>query len=619
MTVLDTWKSPQKPEGVRAFMGWDGVWISDGDVDILDMLRAYMAKAASESCGQCFPCRNGLKKISGILNRLCRGEEYPQAAERLGQLAKMVAGSARCDLGQTTPQPLLDILAVKPELIKPRRTEAGNYVGSVTAPCVNACPSHVNIPDYIEKIRYRQFGEALDRVMCDCVLPGVIGRVCVRPCEEACTRGLVDAPLAIKHLKRFLADEDISQRPRLKHKKAPLGTKKVAVVGAGPAGLSCAYYLNKRGYGVSIFEAQEAGGGMAKYGIPDYRLPAAIMAREVEVVQAEGVEIKYGVKIGRDLTLKDLEEQGYEAVFIGSGAPGFSKMRAEGEDEGYEGFIPGVNFLAEAARGRQVVFGRRVAVIGGGNVAMDCVRTALRQGFTDVQLLYRRTLKEMPADHQEIEEAQEEGVVFNYLVAPLKILAENNKVTGLLCQQMELGEPDASGRRSPVPVKDGEFVLPCDVVIPAIGQAVEVELVLKGLEGGLNKWKNLDVDKLTGQVKDLEGLFGGGDCATGPSVLIGALAAGKKAAAHIAAHLENRPEEASPEEKLEDLISRMAIVDKSQAMPYRGYSSKMRMPALDPHERIKSFEEVDTGVRAHEAVRESERCLRCIRVAMAAF
>ena len=619
MAVLDTWKGSNKPEGVKAFMGWDGVWISDESVDVLDMLRTYMAKAASESCGQCFPCRNGLKKISEILERICNGADCPDMAARLGELAQMVADSARCDLGQTAPQPLLDILAARPELIKARRTETGRYVGAVTAPCINACPSHVNIPDYIENIRYRRYSQALDKVMGDCMLPGTIGRVCVRPCESACKRGQVDAPLAIKHLKRFLADEDIAKRPRLTYKKANVGKKKAAIVGAGPAGLSCAYYLVKRGFGATIFEAQAEPGGMAKYGIPDYRLPARIMAREAEVVAAEGVEIKYGVNVGSDITLKDLEKQGFDAVFIGAGAPGFTKMRAEGEDEGYEGFIPGVNFLAEAARGRKVVFGERVAVIGGGNVAMDCVRTARRQGFKDVQLLYRRTLKEMPADHQEIEEAQEEGVVFNYLVAPLKVLAENHKVTGLLCQKMELGEPDASGRRSPVPVKDGEFVVPCDVIIPAIGQAVEVALVLKGIEGGLDKWKNLDADAITGQVGGLKGIFGGGDCVTGPSTLIAALAAGKRAAAHIADYFEGRDYEATDQEKLEQLINKIGVLDQSKAIPYQGFTKKMPMPALDPHERIKHFDEVEAGVKFPEAVREAERCLRCFRVAMAAF
>jgi len=619
MVILNTWKGAKQPEGVKAFMGWDGVWISDEGVDGLDMLRAYMAKAASESCGQCFPCRNGLKKISAILDRLCQGEDYPQAAEALGELARMVASSSRCDIGQTTPQPLLDILASQPELINARHTEPGHYVGTVTAPCMNACPSHVNAPDYIEKIRFRQFDKALDRVMCDCVLPGTIGRVCVRPCESACRRGQLDAPLAIKHLKRFLADEDIARRPRLTHKKAPLGTKKIAVVGAGPSGLSCAYYLAKRGLGVTIFEAQEAPGGMAKYGIPDYRLPAPIMARETEVVEAEGVEIKYGISIGRDLTLKDLEKQGFEAVFIGAGAQGFAKMNTEGEDEGYEGFIPGVRFLAEAARGRQVVFGERAVVIGGGNVAMDCVRTAKRQGFKDVQLLYRRTLKEMPADEQEIEEAQEEGVTFNYLVAPLKILAENHKITGILCQKMELGEPDASGRRSPVPIQGEEFTLPCEAVIPAIGQAVEVELVLKGEDGGLNKRKNLDADAITGNVQGLQGIFGGGDCATGPDTLIAALAAGKRAASHIAAYLEGRDEEPTDQEKLEQLIGQIGILDESKPEPYKGFTEKMPMPVLDPGDRINSFQEVEAGVKAPQAVHEAERCLRCFRVAMAAF
>lgn len=653
MPMIHTWKSTGNPEGVRALMGWGGVIVRDNGVDVLDMLRAYYARAASESCGQCVPCRIGLKHIAAILDRLCSGTDGANAdganangidadvthangsgadvtkeVERLARLAELVRDSARCDLGQTSPQPLLDVLAQAPELFAPRKTKAGSYTALVTAPCVSACPSHVDVPGYLESIRFRRFAEGLRKVRLDCALPGVIGRVCVRPCEAACKRGKVDAPLAIRSLKRFLADEDSRVHPHLKPGKAAVGAQKVAVAGAGPAGLACASRLLEAGVSVTIFELRAAPGGMSRYGIPDYRLPPPVIDRDVEaVLAAGGCEIRYGMEVGRDITIAELEEQGFDAVFLGVGAPESAKMRCEGENACYEGFTSGIHYLSEAAQGRWAVSGRRAVIIGGGNVAMDCVRTAVRQGMDEVRLLYRRTREEMPADAGEIAEALEEGVLFTYLAAPLRILAEDNRVTGLLCRKMALGEPDASGRRKPVPVEGSEFVLPCDVIIPAIGQSVAADVVLRGEKGGFTHWNSLAADRVTGQVADRPGLFGGGDCVTGPHTLIAALGAGKRAADHIIRCLRDggerrngmRPATLSDDERLKALITCLGVLDPAEAAPWKGFTRQLELETLPPAERIHSFREVETGPETFAAVQEAERCLRCVRVVLAAF
>ena len=620
MSLLNTWRGEKKPVDVKAFMGWAGVLVQDADVDVLDMLRAYMQSASEESCGQCFPCREGLKTISAMLNRLCEGAEEPGYENALRSLAELVRNASRCDMGQTSVQPLLDVLRAAPELLRPRATVKGEYAAAVTAPCVNACPSNVDVPDYIEKIRFRKFRKALRSVLRDCPLPGTIGRVCVRPCESACKRRQVDAPLSIRRLKRFLADNDAGLHPQCSYKKPDWRAKRVAVIGAGPSGLSCAYYLAKHGLFPTIFEKQESAGGMAKFGIPDYRQPPAVMAREVERVKAEGCEIKYGVEIGRDISLADLEAMGFEAVFIGTGAPDAVSMGCEGEDVCYEGFISGVDYLAHAARGRRAVSGTRLAVVGGGNVAMDCARTALRQGFTDVHLVYRRTIDEMPADAHEIRDAMEEGVIFDFLAAPVRIEGKDGRVRGLVCQKMTLGEPDASGRRRPVPVPGGEFTLACDAVIPAIGQAVSLEVITRGLDKALTQRKKLAADHLTCQVDDVWKLFGGGDCLTGPDSLIAALAAGKRAALYIDKVLRGLPAEPSGPEKLKDLLRSLDIWDCAvEGAPYTGYTDAMPVRMLPPQERVRSFVEVEQGAADHEAVAEAGRCLRCYRLAMAVF
>lgn len=617
MPVIDTWRGERFSEETKAFVGWDGLIINDEGVEVLDLLRSYMERAAEESCGQCFPCRSGLKRVAQRLGDMCKGEARDDDIEYLRSLADLVFSSARCDIGQTSPQALLDVIKEAPHLLKAKKIKPGKYTSLVTAPCINACPSHVDIPTYIEKIRFREFGEGLEAVMKDCPMPGTIGRVCERPCETACKRGVDGPPVAIRHLKRFLYDQHARDKEFYEEQKQAQGAKKIAVVGAGPAGLSCAYYLSQLGFAPTIFERQTYAGGMAKFGIPDYRLPPPILQREADIIASYGTEIKYGVDIGRDKKIKDLEKEGFEAIFIGSGAPDAPGMHCEGSEACDTGYISGIHYLSEATKGRRAVTGERLIIVGGGNVAMDCARSARRLGFKDVQVLYRRTEAEMPADKDEIKEAREEGVTFNFLAAPLRIHEEDGALVGLVCQKMKLGEPDASGRRRPVPMEGETYEMACDAVIHAIGQSVAVEDVLDGLVGGLNEYKNLAADDITGKVHDFPNIYGGGDCVSGPESLIAALADGKRAAYHIAAQLTGVDHGPTSKEKLEVALMSIDMLQGEDA-PIKNYTKAMPVHTIPVSERLDSFIEVETPSRDWEATNEASRCLRCFRIAMIA-
>ncbi|MDZ7762657.1 MAG: FAD-dependent oxidoreductase [Desulfovermiculus sp.] len=611
---------------IKAFMGWDGFMIWEEDVQIVDMCRAYMQRIQQESCGQCFPCRLGTALMADILERICNGQGQDDDLQQLSGLAELVKNTAKCGVGETGPRPLLDALthyrqefeqAVRQKNPIPR----GAYQSLVTAPCTNACPSHLDIPAYVEKIRLGQYLEALDVVRNDCPMPGTIGRVCVRPCEMNCRRTKLDEPIAIKALKRFVADYERTRYPQASPKQISSqgqGMGPVAIIGAGPAGVSCAFYLAQRGYSCTIYESLPEPGGMTAVGIPDYRLPRHILRGEVDYMQKLGVTIHFNTTIGQDMTIKDLRQKGFQAVFVGVGAPESANMRCEGEDAGYHCFMTGVEFLRIIAQGQRPLEGKKIVVIGGGNVAMDCVRSARRLGFEDVNLVYRRTLKEMPADPVEIREAQEEGVNFHYQVQPIKILAQDGKVSGLECLRMELGEPDESGRRRPEPVEGSNFVLECDAIIPAIGQTCVVDCVLPDEQGvELTRWKTLVVDPVTFQSKEQD-IFGGGDCITGPATLIAALAAGKKGAKYIDKFLQTGQCAPDPHDQMEKYIQELNVFYPFEKMPFKGQDKRARQPARDPEERINHFEEVEGGFDEGQALLEASRCLRCYRIGMAA-
>ncbi len=613
----------EKEKKVRAFIGWDGIAIRDPEVNLIDLIRAYMEAVQKESCGKCTPCRVGTRIMSSILNRIAGGQGKAEDLEQLKYLGEMIGKSSKCNLGQTGPKPVLHALdyfkAQFSEVIQSKKKiPREEYKVKVTAPCESACPSHLPITRYVELIKEGRFTESLAAIREATCLAGVLGRICIRPCEDNCRRQNVDECVSIKWLKRFVADYELEKRREPEPVRVPTRSERVAIIGAGPSGLTCAYYLSLKGYPVTIFERLGEPGGMAAVGIPDYRLPRDIVRYETSLVERMGAEIRYNTQVGKDITLSQMFEQGYKAIYIAVGAQTNTPMGVEGEDKGYKGFIPGVYYLLEINLGRDPYpEGKKVVVVGGGNVAIDCVRSSFRIGKPDVNLVYRRTKKEMPADRVEIHDAEEEGVKFHYLCNPVRIIEKDGKVTGMECIRMELGEPDESGRRRPVPIKGSEFFIEADIVIPAIGQAIDLSFLEEKDGVKTTKRSTVAVQEGTFQT-NREGIFSGGDCVIGPDVLVRAGGHGKRAADKIDAYLQGKELKESEDERLETLIEKIKVYSKDEKIGNPGGQKRAMLELLPPDSRKWIFDEVEKGFSIPVAQKEAERCLRCVRVGLLA-
>lgn len=477
--------------------------------------------------------------------------------------------------------------------------------------CQATCPVSLDIRGYVGLIADGKFKEAYDLIREKVPFPGVLGRVCTHPCEDRCKRGLVDEPISIAKLKRFVADHVYDNYGDfvIKPEQVPVTTgKRVAVIGAGPAGLSAAYDLKSFGYDVTVFEKLPVAGGMMAAGIPKYRLPRTILEREIDFVRALGVEIKTGVDVDRDMFEK--LRKTYDAVFISVGAHVSSKLGIPGED--LEGVIPGIDFLRGINLGNEVKIGKKVVVVGGGNVAIDAARSALRLG-SEVFIVYRRSKAEMPASKEELEAQEEEGIKIIFLVNPTKILG-SKRVEEIECVRMELGPPDETGRRRPVPVEGSEFVIDVDTVIPTIGQASD----LKFLEGsGVDTPKGRWISTVKDGRTTVEGIFAGGDAVTGAATVIEAIAAGKRAALSINEYLSG---EKRADFKVESEID---FLEEYEAQEKRNLSQnyfalkdiecqeRVKMPKRLVEERIRNFSEEELGYDEAMAVEEANRCLSC--------
>ncbi|MFH1243373.1 MAG: NAD(P)-binding protein [Pseudomonadota bacterium] len=472
------------------------------------------------------------------------------------------------------------------------------------APCVVTCPAGINVQGYVQLIGQGKYKAAVQLIMERLPLPGVLGRVCPHPCEAQCRRLEVDEAIAIRDLKRFAADQVNMEElplPQIEDR-----SEKVAVIGSGPAGLTVAYYLRLRGYQVTILEALEVLGGMLRVGIPNYRLPPEVLDNEINAILRLGIELRTGQHLGTDFTLEGLEKEGFNAVFVGIGAHKGMKTNIPGEDE-FEGVLDAVNFLREANLGNRKKPGDKVLIIGGGNVAVDAARVAKRLGCQEVTLVYRRSREEMPAYPEEIEGALDEDVKIHYLTAPVRVLGSDGKVTGFECIKTELGEPDASGRRRPVPVEGSEFIIECDAIIPAIGQQPDIEWTQHAASLSTTRLGTLEVNAYTMQT-GLPYLFAAGDMVTGPATVIEAVAAGHKAVEAIDRYLKG-----------EDLTLYEQEL-KAQEPPGRDWNEipedvvkERRAHASfgEPRERVSNFVEVDMGFGEEEAQREANRCLNC--------
>ena len=464
-------------------------------------------------------------------------------------------------------------------------------------PCREACPAHVDIPRYIYLIAQGKYIEALAVIREKVPFPGALGRVCIHPCEQACRRGELNEnePICIKFLKRYAADHDRGLWKQNSEVAPPTG-KRVAVVGSGPAGLTAAFYLAKLGHSVTVFEALPQAGGMMRVGIPAYRLPREILDSEIKEIESVGVEIKTNTRID---SLDNLFKQGYSAIFLGLGAHKGTKAGVKGEDG--PSVMDGVDFLRQVSLGEKVKIGKKIAVIGGGNAAIDCARTAPRIGAKEVTIVYRRTRSEMPAAAEEVEEALHEGIEIIFLAAPSEIRSRKGGRVELECIRMKLGEPDASGRRRPVPIEGSEFVTEFDNVIASIGQATEVPAQFD-LELGRGNVIKVNSETLA---TSRQGIFAGGDIVTGPASVIGAIAQGRQAASSIAKYLGG------------DGIIDESLVTLDKPNPWFGQDAdfadrrQVSMPCIDDSKRLAGFVEVELGYDETKALEEAKRCLRC--------
>ena len=472
-----------------------------------------------------------------------------------------------------------------------------DHTGDCKAPCTKACPAGTDCQGYVGLIANGEYEEAVKLIREKVPFPSSIGRVCPHPCEKACRRQYVDSAISIAFLKSFAADKYLGDTS-LMPKKAENSGKKVAVIGGGPAGLTAAYFLSLKGHSVTVFEQMDKMGGMLRYGIPEYRLPKAVLDKEIEFIAATGVMFKNSVKIGKDISFDDIKKD-YDATVVAAGAWKSSKMRVPGED--LDGVYGGIDFLREVSIGNEPQIGKNVAVCGGGNTAMDACRTAVRLGAENVYVIYRRTKDEMPADPQEILESEEEGVIYKYLTNPIEFIESNGHVSGVVLQKMKLGEPDESGRRRPEPIEGETETIQLDSVIMAIGQAPE----LSGFEKLEQTRKGTIVASESDFTTSEEGVFAVGDVSNkGADIAIAAIGEAQKASVVIDAYLNG--------EKV--AYRKPFVVERADdEIDYSVFSKAQRaqMPQLSPNERKHSFVEVNKGFTDEQAREEAKRCLEC--------
>jgi NADH-quinone oxidoreductase subunit F len=585
-----------------AIMGSGGLIVMDSDTCMVDVARFFMEFCADESCGKCLACRVGTTRMLEILTRITEGHGREGDVELLIELGESIRETALCGLGQTAANPVLSTIRYfreeYDEHIRHHHCRAGVCSNLFTAPCMNACPAGVNVPGYLALIAAGRPVDAYRLVQQDNPFPSVCGRVCTHPCEAVCRRAQFDEALAIHDLKRYAADEAFKVVGPQIDRLFPHQGKSIGIIGAGPSGLTAGYYLRRLGYDVDVYEEQPVAGGMLAFGIPEYRLPKDTLDREIDTIRGIGVRIHTGVTVGADVTFADLRAR-HDAVYIAAGTQVSRRVGIPGED--LPGVVHGIDFLRRVNLGEKKPVSGVVAVIGGGSTAMDAARVARRLGASEVHVLYRRRIDDMPADHREIEEAIEEGVVLHELLAPVAIEGAD-RACGVRCQPMMLGAFDSSGRRAAVPSDAPEVVFAADLVIPAVSQQVDLPF-LQSDEVQLTHWGTFLVDAES-QMTTLPGVFAGGDVVRGSDVVITAIADGKKAASAIDRYLggtgelnKGTPIEIPPAPDEDDITEHACF-----AMRY-----------LPPRERTTSFEEVAQGFHRLDAVAEAMRCLRCER------
>jgi NADH:ubiquinone oxidoreductase, NADH-binding (51 kD) subunit len=597
-------------QSIGSIMGSGGMVVMDENNCMVEMARYFLNFTQSESCGKCAPCRLGTTQLLEILTRITRGDGRLDDIQTIRSLGNTIIETSLCGLGQTCAKPALSTLKYfskeYEEHILEHRCAGATCDSMVISACQHACPAGIDVPNYVAAIASEHYEQAVEIIRERNPFPAVCGRICIHPCEFKCRRGELDEPVAIRSLKRFAADWYFDYIKAAQQPFPITRGQKVAVVGAGPAGLTCAYYLAKLGYKVTVFEAKEIAGGMLGITVPDFRLPRQIIQKEIDYILSCGVEIIYNSPIDARHTINDLIREGYNAVFIAAGAQASKRIGVPGEEEDLQGLYYGLQFLATIKEGKKIPLQGKSVVIGGGNVAIDVARSALRSGADDVQLFCLEARDEMPAWEKEIEEAIEEGIIINSSWGPKQLLQMKEKVFGVKfvrCTSVF----DAQGIFNPTFDEFTTQIVEADSVIIAIGQAPDLSFLSEDSQLERALWGALKIDENT-LATNIPGIFAGGDFTTGPTYAIRAIASGRRAAIAINKYLQGekgRIEITDEKTKME--------VGTALAQEEEGTEGKPRISVKHerPEERIKDFREVEKGFSEEEARFESKRCLRC--------
>ncbi|MBN2241729.1 MAG: FAD-dependent oxidoreductase [Acidobacteria bacterium] len=585
-----------------AVMGSGGMIVADETTCMVEFSKYFMHFVTEESCGKCPPCRIGSTRMLEVLERITSGEGKPEDLDEIRYLAKGMQQGSLCGLGQLAPAPVLSALRhFEDEFwahIHEARCPSASCEKLVRAPCVSACPAGVDVPAYLALVAQGRYAEGLAIHREANPFPSICGRVCPAFCERRCRRGQIDESIAIRQVKRFMADESFAvpwTPPRLASKKGV----RIAVVGSGPCGLTAALRLAQNGYDVTVFERMSRPGGMMTYGIPAYRLPREILFAEIDHIRRAGVEIRCGLELGSDFTIKSLQADGYKAIILALGAHRSRSLGIPGEDK--KGVYHGVQMLRDIAEGRiPELSGKRVVVVGAGDTAMDAARSALRLGAKEVSIVYRRSREQVPAQDEEFTATEQEGVRIHLLSNPVLVMGDAS-VTGVRLQRQELGDFDSSGRRRPVPVPGSEYDMPCDLLVPAIGQItwVEDESVGMSRKGSFQVGEAFNID--------IPGVFAAGDAVTGPATVVQSVAHGNEVAITVDSWLKTG--------KLGGVYYRPGRHDIPQLFNIDDYAAASRpgIRMLTPEERIKrqDFSEVEEVLDEKTVQEECKRCLRC--------
>jgi NADH-quinone oxidoreductase subunit F len=591
-------------------MGSGGMVVMDENNCMVEIARFFLSFTQSESCGKCAPCRLGTTQLLEVLTRITQGKGRIEDIESIKDLGETLVKCSLCGLGQTAPKPALSTLTFfldeYEDHILEQRCAGATCDSMVISACQHACPAGIDVPNYVAAVASGNYEKATEIIRERNPFPAVCGRICIHPCEFKCRRGELDDPVAIRSLKRYAADWYFDHIGKAGTPFPETKSQKVAVVGAGPAGLTCAYFLAKVGYGVTVFETQPRGGGMLGLTVPEFRLPRKVIQEEIDYIESCGVKILYNSPIDAGQTVNDLMKEGYSAVFIAAGAQASKRIGIPGEDEGLDGLHYGLNFLTDVKSGREISLKGRVLVIGGGNVAIDVARTALRVGAGDVQVFCLEARDEMPAWEKEVAEAIDEGIVINPSWGPKQIHHHEGRVKSIefvRCRAVF----DEEGRFNPSFDEETRQVVETEAVIISIGQAVDISFLSEDSQLERALWGSLVVDE-NNLSTNIPGVFAGGDFTTGPTFVIRAIASGRRAALAVERYLRGEKGRLEIRDEKTEMKEDAALALDEETVEDR---PRIETELEEPLERVADFREVERGFTEEDAQREAKRCLRC--------